>query len=87
VNDNIWILRYKHGLSHVQTGFIRASDQATAEAVGRAYCGSVVGMRYVHVSPAILADESILGPAKPDADQLNKAPVTVASTTKKSTAA
>jgi hypothetical protein len=63
----LYKLRYKHGLSHVQDGLIKITDTGTpegnqgrAEAVARAYCGTIPGMRYVGVVPAILADDSIL---------------------------
>jgi hypothetical protein len=64
MSETMYILRYKAGLSQVQTGFLLADSQAQAEEIGRRYCGSKVGHRYVSVSPAILATSAILGPVK-----------------------
>lgn len=57
---DLFILKYRQGQIGVQTGFIRATSPAKAEAVGHAYCDSIPGCRYVHVAKAIIANESIL---------------------------
>jgi hypothetical protein len=56
----LYILRYKKGLAQPQTGFLIASSLQRAEAVGHAYCAGIPGCRYIHVTPAVLADETIL---------------------------
>jgi len=67
--QQLFLLRYKKGLAQPQTGFLLATSLARAEMVGRAYCSDTPGCRYIHVAPAIIADETIL---KPDASAARK---------------
>jgi hypothetical protein len=58
--SDLYILKYRRGMTGVQTGFIRASTMDKAEKVGHSYCDSLVGCRYINVTKAVIADESIL---------------------------
>lgn len=60
VTWDLFLLRFRKGSIGVQTGYIRASSLQRAEQVGKAYCNSRVGHRYIGVERAIVADESIL---------------------------
>jgi len=57
---NLYVLRYRRGVTGVQTGFIVASSNAKAEEVGHHYCNNLVNCRFIRVESAIIADESIL---------------------------
>lgn len=61
-SQDLYILKYRRGMSGVTTGFIMASSQRTAELVGSRYCDSIPGCRYITVTKAVIADESILTP-------------------------
>lgn len=58
--SDLYTIRWRKGVTGVQTGFLRASSLEKAERVGRAYCNAIPGCRYIHVVPAVIADESIL---------------------------
>lgn len=58
--SDLYILKYRRGMTGVQTGFIRATSMVNAEKVGHAYCDSLVGCRYINVVKAVVADEMIL---------------------------
>lgn len=63
---DLYILRYRRGMTGIQTGFIRATTLQKAEAVGTSYCNSMAGCRYINVVRAVIADESILKPGALD---------------------
>jgi hypothetical protein len=57
---SLFLLRYRKGTVGVQTGFISARNLETATEVGRKWCGDQINCRYISVTPAVIADESIL---------------------------
>jgi hypothetical protein len=61
-------LRYRKAVAGVTVTFIEARDLETAEKVGRAYCARLQGARFITIEPAVSADESILGDARPPAE-------------------
>jgi hypothetical protein len=66
IGDRLYILYYKKGMAHVRDGFVLASSLNKAREVGKAWCNSSPACRFVNVIPAVVADESILEPAKPE---------------------
>lgn len=57
---DLYIMRWRRGSAQPETGFLRATSKEKAEEVGRAYCASVPGSRFIKVDRAVLADESFL---------------------------
>lgn len=58
----LWSLRFKPGIGAVKEAFIqtKADDFARAEQVGKAWCDSKPGHRYIGIDRAVVADETIL---------------------------
>lgn len=63
VLKNLYYLRYKQGNQGVQSSLIIASTPSSATEVGKAFCSQQLNRRFIRIDPAIVADESILGPA------------------------
>ena len=57
----LYTLRYRRPFG-MTTVMIEARDLPTAQNVGEAWVAAQPGCRFVGVSPAIVADESILAP-------------------------
>jgi len=84
---NLYVLRYRMGSVGVQTGYIVASTAARAEAVGHAWCNKEPGRRFIKVEPAIIADETILEPARLEDDSLTAAAARSSAPVRKASAA
>ncbi len=67
--QELYVLKYKKGPVGPQTAFILASSDKRAEDVGKAYCGTIPGCRYITAFKAVLATEDILGDPIPDTDR------------------
>ena len=57
----LFTLRFRPPVNGVQERFVEASDVVKADRVGRAWCDTQPGHKFVSVGQAIVADESILG--------------------------
>lgn len=62
--QKLYVLKYKKGMVGPQTAFILASSDKRAEDVGKKYCGTIPGCRYITAFKAVLATEDILGDAE-----------------------
>lgn len=66
----LFTLRYRKGNHGVLFSLIQIKDPTgdpvkdtrIAEEIGQAYCNAQVNAKYIKIEPAILADESIVGP-------------------------
>lgn len=61
--QELYTMRYRHGMRGPVSGFILASSKEKAEMVGRVFCAGIIGTQFISVDRAILADESILDTA------------------------
>ena len=71
---NLYIIRYRKGMTGVQTAFITASSNARAEALGHFWCNGQVNCRFIQVIPAVIADESELPEELPVTEAAAKKP-------------
>jgi hypothetical protein len=60
----LFTLRFRPPVNGVQERFVEASDVIKADLVGKKWCDSQPGYKFVSVGQAIVADESILGEAE-----------------------
>ena len=62
----LWTLRFKPGIGPVKENFIetKKDDFAKAEQIGKAWCDSKPGHRYIGLERSVVADEKILEPAE-----------------------
>lgn len=74
--QNLYILRYRVGALGVQTGFLLASNSDKANEVGEAWCNQEPNRKFIGVTSAVIADESILAKDAP-ADSTEDVPVAV----------
>ena len=56
----LFTIRYRHPRTGVQTDLIDASSPAKADAVAHAWIDREPGYKFIAVTPAVVADESIL---------------------------
>jgi hypothetical protein len=57
----LFTLRFRPPVNGVQERFVEAKDIVQADAVGRKWCDTQAGYKFVSVGQAIVADASILG--------------------------
>ena len=60
----LYTLHYRRGFKGATQGFIEASSQENAEALGQQYCATEIGRKYIRVEPAVLATEDDLPEVK-----------------------
>jgi hypothetical protein len=60
----LFTLRFRPPVNGVQERFVEASDIIQADQVGKKWCDSQPGYKFVSVGQAVVADASILGEAE-----------------------
>jgi len=64
---NLYSIKFRKGMTGVQSGFLTASSLARAEELGHYWCDNQINCRFIRVEPAVIADESLLPGAEEEA--------------------